>query len=149
MVILGRPNAGKSSLLNALSGRESAIVTDIAGTTRDIVKEEIQIDGMPLHVLDTAGLREATDAVEQIGIQRAWAAIEEADRILVVVQANENIHPEDQAILARMPSHIPVTLIHNKIDLIENRQAWMKPPKRWKSGCRPSISLGWTCSSSI
>jgi tRNA modification GTPase len=119
VVILGRPNAGKSSLLNALSGRESAIVTDIAGTTRDIVKEEIQIDGMPLHVLDTAGLREATDAVEQIGIQRAWAAIEEADRILVVVQANENIHPEDQAILARMPSHIPVTLIHNKIDLIE------------------------------
>lgn len=119
VVILGRPNAGKSSLLNALSGRESAIVTDIAGTTRDIVKEEIQIDGMPLHVLDTAGLREATDAVEQIGIQRAWAAIEEADRILVMVQANEAIHPEDQAILEKMPSHIPVTLIHNKIDLIE------------------------------
>lgn len=116
-VILGRPNAGKSSLLNALAGKESAIVTDIAGTTRDIVKEEIQIDGMPLHILDTAGLREATDQVEQIGIQRAWDAIEEADRILVMVQAGEDIHPEDQAILDRLPSHIPVTLIQNKIDL--------------------------------
>ncbi|MBN2605764.1 tRNA uridine-5-carboxymethylaminomethyl(34) synthesis GTPase MnmE [Hydrogenovibrio sp. JE_KL2] len=118
VVILGRPNAGKSSLLNALSGKESAIVTDIAGTTRDIVREEIQIDGMPLHVLDTAGLREATDQVEQIGIQRAWAAIEEADRILVVVQAGEEIDPEDQAILDKLPKRIPLTLIRNKIDLI-------------------------------
>lgn len=118
VVILGRPNAGKSSLLNALSGKESAIVTDIAGTTRDIVREEIQIDGMPLHVLDTAGLREATDQVEQIGIQRAWAAIEEADRILVVVQAGEDIDPEDQAILDKLPKRIPLTLIRNKIDLI-------------------------------
>lgn len=118
VVILGRPNAGKSSLLNALSGKESAIVTDIAGTTRDIVKEEIQIDGMPLHILDTAGLREATDQVEQIGIQRAWDAIEGADRILVMVQAGEAIHPEDQAILDQLPSHIPITLIRNKIDLL-------------------------------
>jgi len=119
VVILGRPNAGKSSLLNALSGRESAIVTDIAGTTRDIVKEEIQVDGLPLHILDTAGLRETTDAVEQIGVARAWSALEEADRVLVVVQANESIHPEDEAILAKLPSHLPLTLIHNKVDLIE------------------------------
>lgn len=119
VVILGRPNAGKSSLLNALSGRESAIVTDIAGTTRDIVKEEIQVDGLPLHVLDTAGLRETTDAVEQIGVARAWSALEEADRVLVVVQANETIHPDDQKILAKLPSQLPITLIHNKIDLIE------------------------------
>jgi len=119
VVILGRPNAGKSSLLNALSGRESAIVTDIAGTTRDIVKEEIQVDGLPLHILDTAGLRETTDAVEQIGVARAWSALEEADRVLVVVQANESIHPEDEAILAKLPSHLPITLIHNKVDLIE------------------------------
>lgn len=118
VVILGRPNAGKSSLLNALSGRESAIVTDIAGTTRDIVREEINIDGMPLHILDTAGVREATDQVEQIGIERAWQALDSADRVLVMLQAGEAIHAEDQIILDRLPEHIPVTLIRNKIDLI-------------------------------
>ncbi|MEA3404681.1 MAG: tRNA uridine-5-carboxymethylaminomethyl(34) synthesis GTPase MnmE [Pseudomonadota bacterium] len=120
VVILGRPNAGKSSLLNALSGRESAIVTDIAGTTRDIVKEEINIDGMPLHILDTAGVREATDQVEQIGIDRAWKALDEADRVLVMLQAGEAIHPEDQVILDKLPAHIPVTIIRNKIDLIKH-----------------------------
>ncbi len=120
VVILGRPNAGKSSLLNALSGRESAIVTDIAGTTRDIVKEEINIDGMPLHILDTAGVREATDQVEKIGIERAWQALDSADRVLVMLQAGEAIHAEDQIILDRLPAHIPVTLIRNKIDLISH-----------------------------
>lgn len=120
VVILGRPNAGKSSLLNALSGRESAIVTDIAGTTRDIVKEEINIDGMPLHILDTAGVREATDQVEQIGIERAWKALDNADRVLVMLQAGEAIDIEDQQILDKLPSHIPVTLIRNKIDLIDH-----------------------------
>lgn len=120
VVILGRPNAGKSSLLNALSGRESAIVTDIAGTTRDIVKVEINIDGMPLHILDTAGVREATDQVEQIGIERAWRALDDADRVLVMLQAGEDIHTEDQVILDKLPSHIPVTIIRNKIDLINH-----------------------------
>ena len=121
VVILGRPNAGKSSLLNALSGKEIAIVTDIAGTTRDIVKEEINIDGMPLHILDTAGVREATDQVEQIGIERAWAAIDNADRVLVMLQAGEAIHPEDQVILDKLPESIPVTLVRNKIDLINHQ----------------------------
>jgi len=120
VVILGRPNAGKSSLLNALSGKDSAIVTHIAGTTRDIIKEQIQIDGMPLHILDTAGLREASDEVEKIGIQKAWDAIKDADRILVMVQAGEQeIAPEDKAILTKLPNHIPVTLIYNKIDLVK------------------------------
>ena len=121
VVILGRPNAGKSSLLNALSGRESAIVTDIAGTTRDVIREAIQVDGLPLHVVDTAGLRDTADTVERIGIERAWQAIEQADRVLVVVPANEPIAPEDQAILDRLPDHLPVTLVRNKIDLVDER----------------------------
>jgi tRNA modification GTPase len=118
VVILGRPNAGKSSLLNALSGKESAIVTDIAGTTRDIVKEHIHIDGMPLHILDTAGLRETGDEVEKIGIARAWQAIEGADRVLVMVQAGTEIDAQDQAILDKLPKKLPITLIQNKIDLV-------------------------------
>ena len=81
VVIAGKPNAGKSSLLNALSGRESAIVTEIAGTTRDLLREHIQIDGMPLHIIDTAGLRESPDIVEQEGIRRAWSEIEKLSLI--------------------------------------------------------------------
>ncbi|MBQ0725942.1 MAG: tRNA uridine-5-carboxymethylaminomethyl(34) synthesis GTPase MnmE [Thalassolituus oleivorans] len=87
VVIAGRPNAGKSSLLNALAGQERAIVTDIAGTTRDVLKEHIHIDGMPLHIIDTAGLRDAPDEVEKIGIQRAWDEISKADRVLLMVDS--------------------------------------------------------------
>ncbi len=123
VVIAGKPNAGKSSLLNALSGRDSAIVTDIAGTTRDVLKEDIIIDGMPLHIIDTAGLRDSDDKVEQIGVARAWQEIEKADRILLVVDAStvssedpEQIWPE---FINKVPQSIPVTLIRNKADLTQ------------------------------
>ncbi len=85
VVIAGKPNAGKSSLLNALAGKDSAIVTHIEGTTRDVLREYIHLDGMPLHIIDTAGLRQSHDVVEQIGIERAWQEIEKADRILLLI----------------------------------------------------------------
>ncbi len=115
LVIAGRPNAGKSSLLNQLAGRESAIVTDIPGTTRDVLREHIQIDGLPLHVIDTAGLRESDDPVEQEGVRRAWKEIEQADRILLLV---DDTSPDSDhlAIEDQLPQHIGVTRIFNKID---------------------------------
>jgi len=121
VVIAGRPNAGKSSLLNALAGREAAIVTDIAGTTRDVLREHIHIDGMPLHIIDTAGLREATDKVEQIGIERAWKEIEQADRVLFMVDSTTTsaTQPEDiwPDFIARLPANLGLTVIRNKADL--------------------------------
>ncbi|MCQ4268571.1 tRNA uridine-5-carboxymethylaminomethyl(34) synthesis GTPase MnmE [Pseudomonas stutzeri] len=121
VVIAGRPNAGKSSLLNALAGREAAIVTDIAGTTRDVLREHILIDGMPLHVLDTAGLRNTDDQVERIGVQRALDAIGSADRVLLVVDASSPEASDPMALwpefLASRPQPDKVTLIRNKADL--------------------------------
>lgn len=117
VVLVGQPNTGKSSLLNALAGRDSAIVTEIAGTTRDVLKEEIQIDGLPLHIIDTAGLRESTDKVEQEGIRRAWLEVEQADRVLVLVDDREGITKGDTKILQKLPEKLPITVIHNKIDL--------------------------------
>ena len=120
VVIAGRPNAGKSSLLNALAGREAAIVTDIAGTTRDVLREHIHLDGMPLHIIDTAGLREATDEVERIGISRAWSEIEQADRILLMLDGSDteqDLSKVRSEFLAKLPNHIPVTIIRNKADL--------------------------------
>ena len=114
VVIAGRPNAGKSSLLNALSGRETAIVTHIEGTTRDVLREHIQIDGMPLHIIDTAGLRETADPVEQEGVRRAWNEIEKADRILLVTDQQK---VEDNQLLEKLPENIKRTYIHNKIDI--------------------------------
>jgi tRNA modification GTPase len=119
VVIAGRPNAGKSSLLNRLAGYDAAIVTPIPGTTRDIVRERIAIDGMPLHVLDTAGLREAAgDLVEEEGIRRAQAEMARADRVLFVIDASED--PAAGAFReerARLPADVPVTLVFNKCDL--------------------------------
>jgi tRNA modification GTPase len=120
LVIAGKPNAGKSSLLNALSGRDSAIVTPIAGTTRDVLREHIHIDGMPLHIADTAGLRESPDQIEQIGIERAWQEIEQADRILLVVDANQNTTTDIDQLWPESVNKIDpqkIILIRNKIDL--------------------------------
>ncbi|HHF3390267.1 tRNA modification GTPase TrmE [Haemophilus influenzae] len=121
VVIAGRPNAGKSSLLNALAGREAAIVTDIAGTTRDVLREHIHIDGMPLHIIDTAGLRDATDEVERIGISRAWTEIEQADRIILMLDSSDpesaDLSKVRSEFLAKLPSTLPVTIVRNKIDL--------------------------------
>lgn len=117
LVIVGRPNAGKSSLLNALAGQETAIVTEIAGTTRDVLRERINLDGMPLHIVDTAGLRESDDPVEKIGIERAWAEIAKADLILLLVDDTRHDEPENADILARLPPHLPRITVHNKVDL--------------------------------
>ena len=116
LVIAGRPNAGKSSLLNQLAGREAAIVTDIAGTTRDVLREQIQLDGLPVHVIDTAGLRHSDDPVEQEGIRRAWREIERADLVLLLVDAEAGFTAEDQRILDQLPSRLPVIHVYNKID---------------------------------
>ena len=117
LVIVGRPNAGKSSLLNALAGQETAIVTEIAGTTRDVLRERINLDGMPLHIVDTAGLRDSDDPVEKIGIERAWAEMAKADLILLLVDDTRHDEPENAEILARLPSHLPRITVHNKVDL--------------------------------
>ena len=121
VVIAGRPNAGKSSLLNALSGKESAIVTDIEGTTRDVLTEQIHIDGMPLHIIDTAGLRESPDKVEQIGIERAWQEIQQADRVLLMLDASnekiEDIQSYWPEFFDKLPKNIGLTVVRNKADI--------------------------------
>lgn len=117
VVLIGQPNTGKSSLLNALAGRDSAIVTDIAGTTRDVLREEINIDGMPLHVIDTAGLRDSEDVVEQEGIKRTWIEIEQADRALLLVDDKTGITEDDERIRQKLPKSLEVTIVRNKIDL--------------------------------
>ncbi|HBS27632.1 MAG TPA: tRNA uridine-5-carboxymethylaminomethyl(34) synthesis GTPase MnmE, partial [Gammaproteobacteria bacterium] len=120
LVIVGQPNAGKSSLLNRLAGRDAAIVTHIPGTTRDVLKEYIQIDGMPLHILDTAGLRDSEDIVEQEGIKRTWNEIHQADLIALLIDDNAGFNQQDQLILDQLPSRLPVLRIHNKIDISQH-----------------------------
>jgi tRNA modification GTPase len=118
VVIAGPPNAGKSSLLNALAGYEAAIVTEVPGTTRDVLREQIAIDGLPLHVIDTAGLRETRDLVEIEGIRRARAELERADRALILVDATADLERAIRTLLDGLGMAIPVTIIVNKIDLL-------------------------------
>ena len=116
VVLIGRPNVGKSSLLNRLAGEEVAIVTPIAGTTRDYVKATIQLDGVPIHLVDTAGLRDSQDEVERLGIERSWKAVEAAGAVMFI-EDNEAEAARDAALLSRMPPALPVARVVNKIDL--------------------------------
>ena len=117
VVLAGLPNVGKSSLLNRLAGEERAIVTEVAGTTRDALRESIQVEGIPLHVIDTAGLRDSDDVVEKIGIERTWREIDKADVVLQIVDARAGVTPADLAVAARLPAGIKHIVVENKCDL--------------------------------
>ena len=134
VALVGRPNVGKSSLLNRLVREDAAIVTPIAGTTRDTVERQVEIAGIPLTVTDTAGLRETGDAVERMGIARTWAAVERADLVVVLVDAREAadaLHADDAAILSRLPPALPRLVAHNKSDL-----AGLAPRVEQRSGVK-------------
>jgi tRNA modification GTPase len=131
VVLAGQPNVGKSSLLNLLAGEDLAIVTEIPGTTRDTVRQMIQISGIPVNIVDTAGLREAADPVEAIGISRTWKAIERADVLLLVVDACAGVTAADRNIVERLPDKLKRVTVFNKIDLsggasrvLESRDGW-------------------------
>jgi tRNA modification GTPase len=117
VAIAGRPNAGKSSLLNRLAGVDAAIITPIPGTTRDVLKERISLDGLPLNIVDTAGLRAAGDLIEEEGIRRTWSQIEKANHVLLIVDDTLDVAADDRAALDKLPASVTVTLVHNKIDL--------------------------------
>jgi len=122
VVLAGQPNVGKSSLLNRLAGDELAIVTPVAGTTRDVVRGTLQVEGIPLHVIDTAGLRDTEDEIEKIGIARTWREIERADVVVLLVDARSGAGEAERAILAQLPAHLARITVYNKIDLA-NRAA--------------------------
>jgi len=125
VVLAGQPNVGKSSLLNRLAGEELAIVTHIPGTTRDSVRQAIHIDGVPINIVDTAGLRDTQDAVEQLGIARAWSEIGKADVVLLLVDARAGVTSQDLELVARIPQGVRRLFVHNKIDLLGARP---RPP---------------------
>lgn len=146
VVIAGQPNAGKSSLLNALAGAELAIVTPIAGTTRDVVRQTIQIEGVPLHVVDTAGLREGADQVEQIGIARAWGQIEKADAVVFLHDLtradSREYQAADDAIRAKLPEDVPVIDVWNKADAVDGGVRFAHhPPANTDARSAEAISL--------
>lgn len=118
IVLIGQPNVGKSSLLNQLAGEEVAIVTPVAGTTRDAIRQHIEIEGVALHFIDTAGLRDTDDDVEKIGIARTWSAIRQANVALLIMDAEKGVAPADLEIIARLPSGLPLLRVFNKVDLL-------------------------------
>jgi len=119
VALIGRPNVGKSSLLNKLAGEEIAIVTEVPGTTRDAIRQQLVIDGVPIHIIDTAGLRQTNDPVEQIGMARTWEVLDRADVALLLIDVTVGMSPEDARILERMPSGITSIVVANKIDLAD------------------------------
>jgi tRNA modification GTPase len=129
MAIIGRPNAGKSSLLNALSGQESAIVTEVPGTTRDVLREMIDLDGIPVHLADTAGIRETDDVIEAEGVRRARAALESADIVLLVEDAAQ-AGGDYLELRAELPAHVDGIRVGNKIDLLSERELADKASER-------------------
>lgn len=118
IVLIGQPNVGKSSLLNQLAGEEVAIVTPVAGTTRDAIRQHIEIEGVALHFIDTAGLRDTDDEVEKIGIARTWSAIQQANVALLLIDAAKGIAPTDLEIIAKLPPGLPLLRVFNKVDLL-------------------------------
>jgi tRNA modification GTPase len=125
IAIAGQPNAGKSSLLNYLAGYDAAIVTDIAGTTRDVIREHIALKGVPVKIIDTAGLRESIDKVEQEGIKRAWKEIENADVVLLLVDALKGLTKQDEEILKRLQG-LKYKIIYTKSDLLDETEKQKK-----------------------
>jgi tRNA modification GTPase len=134
VVLIGAPNVGKSSLLNAIAEEEHAIVTDVPGTTRDTIRSSVLIEGIPFHLIDTAGIRDTADVVEQAGIQRTWDAIDRADLALIVVDAATGLTVSDEALMSRLPSGPVRFVVCNKVDLLS-------PKERIEKGCSNGMAV--------
>lgn len=141
VVLAGQPNVGKSSLLNALAGDDVAIVTPIAGTTRDKVTQQIHIDGVPIHIVDTAGLRETDDTVERLGMERTWAELEKANVILHLQDVRHRGDTLDEAIVQRLPKGIPVLTVLNKIDLAQSPESPEAGPNELHISAKIGVGL--------
>jgi tRNA modification GTPase len=120
VVITGQPNVGKSTLLNRLTGKDTAIVTDIPGTTRDVLRAEIVIDGLPIHIIDTAGLRESNDKIEIEGIKRTWHELENCDQVMLIIDDQQGLNQAEQELISRLPENTDKLIIRNKIDLTKH-----------------------------
>ncbi|MDE2259620.1 MAG: tRNA uridine-5-carboxymethylaminomethyl(34) synthesis GTPase MnmE [Betaproteobacteria bacterium] len=123
VVLIGAPNVGKSSLLNALAEEDRALVTEIPGTTRDAILTTVHIQGIPFHIVDTAGIRDTGDVVEQAGIMRTWAAIEHADLALIVTDVTLGLTAGDRTLMTRLPASLPYQIVYNKIDLVADKSS--------------------------
>lgn len=132
VALVGQPNVGKSSLLNCLSGEQVALVSDVPGTTRDVIRREIQINGIPLHIMDTAGLRASVDVVEQMGIALTHQTLQKADLVLLLRDANQEFNTEDESILKSLPADVPRLVVFNKVDLLKSKETYDGVP-----GCIP------------